>query len=280
VPEPTASDAGEPTRPDERPAVDAVQRLSTLTSRSPATPLFGRRDPAAGTEPSAGLAAAMASAAPAPTASAWVAPASPFEATASADESAPQTAPAAPTTGLPSLGRLSRVEASALWPDDERMTAWLGAQSEVLAEAIGVRLSGVAVSATGRLIGVAGDGDPFTAICEVGPSTAAGLASLLAAASVQEAGTVAWIAGEPDETHGATLSWLNRSTTPSFYMVRVAGIRIGESASAPTFEVVVRPARSTDRGMAVSPTTVPSAPPATAPTPTDGRRAEDHEAAG
>jgi hypothetical protein len=59
-------------------------------------------------------------------------------------------------------------------------------------------------------------------------------------------------------------------------------VRIGQSAAAPTFEVIVRPARLADRGgVAAGSAQASIVPPDGAPGSTDGiRRADDHATAG
>jgi hypothetical protein len=82
---------------------------------------------------------------------------------------------------------------------------------------------------------------------------------------------VLWLTGDPGDAHVAALSWLNRSTSPRFSMVRVTGVRIDGSASAPIFTLVVRPSRATDAPDAAS----GEAPATDAPAGRQ-RRLEDH----
>jgi hypothetical protein len=84
--------------------------------------------------------------------------------------------------------------------------------------------------------------------------------------AIQDGGVVVWLTGEPADNHVAALSWLNSSTSPRFYLVRVSGVQIDGSASAPIFTLAVRP----PRGQADPATTAG----------TPRRRAEDHIAEG
>lgn len=174
-----------------------------------------------------------------------------------ADHAAVSAAPSAPPADPPSalsrpptaaIGRLSRVPASALWPDGEALAAWLAATPGALLDAVGMSAVRFEPPDANIALGTAGDGSPVCVVCEVGPSTDECLGVLLRVAAVQEGGAVMWLTGEPSDTHVAALSWLNRSTAPRFFLVRVTGVQIDGSASAPMFDRVVRPPRRTDVG--------------------------------
>lgn len=212
----------------EDPQVDAAARLAGLTARTPSLSIFTRRDGAA----------------PEP------------------DESASEPAPARPPTA--GIGRLIRVPASALWTDGAAMAAWLASTPAALMDAAGVDVERFNSPDATTVLGTSRAGQPVCVVCEAGPSSDEGLGVLLRIAAAQDGGTVVWLTGEPSDPHVAALSWLNRSTSPRFSLVRVTGVRIDGSASAPIFTIVVRPARAGD-GASV---------PAAAGTPQ--RRVEDH----
>lgn len=171
----------------------------------------------------------------------------------------------APTAAV--IGRLTRVRASEIWPSGHDMASWLAANGDAIADVLGV--SSVTLEATDANIalGSVAGGPPVCVVCEVGPSTDEGLGVLLRIAAVQDGGTVAWIAGDPGDAHAAALSWLNRSTSPRFHLVRAAAVRIDGSASAPLFDLVVRPPRADDGGDTATSSSGPNGP---------RRRVEDH----
>ena len=162
-----------------------------------------------------------------------------------------------------SIGRLTRVPATTLWPDGAGMAQWLAANPAALMDAVSVDVASFETPEANILLGTVKAGGPVCVVCEVGPTTDEGLGVLLRVAAVQEGGTVLWMSGEPADTHVAALSWLNRSTTPRFSLVRVTGVQIDGSASAPIFTLVVRPPRS-DGDAATSSATTPK------------RRVDDH----
>lgn len=271
--EPNMTDASQPADGTQR-ASDPVSRIAALTQRPPSTSIFGRRsaqpDEPAPETPSAPSSAAAPGVAPVPS----TAPVSPD--ILGAAPAPPSVETPSPASGGPKLGRLLRVSADQVWGTTTVMTHWLVAEHELVGDIVGTAFRDVTATAPGRVRGVsASDGSPVSVVCEVGPSSDEALAALLATAALQDGGTVVWLAGEPDATHGATLSWLNRSTSPRFFFIKAAGVRIGDSAAAATLDLVVRPARGTaHEAPAPDPTRGHDAPESPA-----GRRSEDHEGA-
>ena len=201
------------------PAIDAASRPSNGAPRTPSLSIFTRREPAA-TPVGAG-----------------------------ASPSAPPARPAAeePFPGLvTTIGRLSHVPAADLWPTAGAMASWLAASPAALTDVAGVSDVTFQPPNGAVLMGSTPGAGPVCVVCEVGPSSDEGLGVLLRVAAVQDGGSVVWIAGDPSDAHCAALSWLNRSTSPRFTFLRVSGVRIDGSASAPMFDVAVRPPRASD----------------------------------
>lgn len=219
-------------------------------ARSPSLSIFTRRE--AG--PADGAAAEPPRPAPAPS-------------PAPSPSAAPSPSPSSPVAGI---GRLVRVPASALWTDDAAMAAWLAATPAALMDAAGVQAERFDAPDGNILLGTTSSGTAVCVVCEVGPSSDEGLGVLLRVAAAQNGGVVLWLTGEPGDAHVAALSWLNRSTSPRFSLVRVTGVRIDGSASAPIFTLVVRPARATDAADGASADTN------TDESGTRQRRVEDH----
>lgn len=233
--DPTPSTTAE-SRSDEQPfPLAAAGRLPAPSPGTASTSPFAHSTPATGDEP------------------AWPVPAS---------RSTPPTAV---------VGRLTRIGASEIWADGHAIASWLATNGDAIADVLGV--SSVTLEATDANIalGSVAGGGPVCVVCEIGPSTDEGLGVLLRIAAVQDGGTVAWIAGDPSDTHAAALSWLNRSTSPRFHLVRATAVRIDGSASAPLFDLVVRPPRASDGGDDAGSADEPNGP---------RRRVEDHVSEG
>ena len=162
-----------------------------------------------------------------------------------ATPAAPRAA-SAPTTSS-SIGRLTRVTAAELWTDASAMSSWVAANAEALSELTGMEGLRFQTPTGGTALGRMADGGAVCVVCEVGPSSDEGLGALLRTAAVQDGGTVVWLNGGPSDSHVAALSWLNRATPPRFFLAKATGVRIDGSASAPMFDLLVRPPRATEQ---------------------------------
>ena len=164
---------------------------------------------------------------------------------------APTSASPRPTSAPPTsagIGRLTRVSAAELWTDASTMASWIAANAEALSELTGVEGLRFNAPIGGTVLGTTADRGALCVVCEVGPSSDEGLGALLRTATVQDGGTVVWLNGGPSDSHVAALSWLNRATPPRFFLAKATGVRIDGSASAPMFDLLVRPPRATEPG--------------------------------
>lgn len=248
----TTPDQTSPTG-NEQGSVDVSARLASLTSPRPGVASIWQRREATPAPPAAQPggdqthdAGEAADAVAAPT----VGPAA----------ASPRPTSAPPTSA--GIGRLTRVSAAELWTDASTMAFWIAANAEALSELTGVGGLRFDTPIGGTVLGTTADQGAVCVVCEVGPSSDEGLGALLRTAAVQDGGTVVWLNGGPSDSHVAALSWLNRATPPRFFLAKATGVRIDGSASAPMFDLLVRPPRATE--------------PAEATTDVPRRRVEDH----
>lgn len=54
-----------------------------------------------------------------------------------------------------------------------------------------------------------------------------------------------WIVSDPRPEHVSAITWLNESSSASFYLLKLEAIRIGDSAPAPLLTLIVGPGEST-----------------------------------
>lgn len=52
-----------------------------------------------------------------------------------------------------------------------------------------------------------------------------------------------WIVSEPRQEHIKAIAWLNESTSAEFYLLKIEGIKIGDSSPAPLLTLIVGPSR-------------------------------------
>lgn len=154
--------------------------------------------------------------------------------------------------GTVKIGRLVPVDLRELWKHEEYdFSAWLEENIDVLSEAIGVPLSVVdrekAVgSFEADLVAQDKAGNLVVIENQLSPSDHDHLGKLITYFTSLEAKTAIWIVSEVRPEHLKAVAWLNESTPAdvSFYLVRVAAYRIGDSDPAPLFTVVVGPSET------------------------------------
>jgi hypothetical protein len=163
---------------------------------------------------------------------------------------APRVAASTPNGGSPgSIERLVFTPAAAAWPDGGAPLArWLRSNPEALGDLLGTTYT----ASDQELPGVDGivlrdpDGHPVLVTVELGASSEQRFGALLTHMTASQAHTAVWIVGAPRPDHLAAMSWLNRATDASFYVVRLRAARIGSSPPAPILELVLRSPRAAD----------------------------------
>ena len=148
------------------------------------------------------------------------------------------------------LGRLERLSARQAWPHEAQdFTPWLLANADALGEVLGMDLElSAAEHGVGDfsldLIGVDVATDERVIVeNQLAKSDHSHLGQLLTYAGGTDAVNIVWIADGFRSEHRAALDWLNERTDERtrFFAVEVSAVRIGGSALAPLFEVVVQP---------------------------------------
>ena len=150
-----------------------------------------------------------------------------------------------------SIGKLESVELRELWKHEERdFSVWLENNIEALSEALNIKFN---VVERERPIGsfqadlLAEDsGGNFVIIENQLDSTNHDhLGKIITYLTNIEAKTAIWVTSHARPEHIRAISWLNE-TTPvdvSFYLVKLAAYRIGDSGPAPLFTVIVEPSK-------------------------------------
>ena len=151
---------------------------------------------------------------------------------------------------LPVLGRLAPVHPREIWPHEAAdFTPWLLENVDVLGDLLGMELVlEAAEHAVGNfsldLIG-RDEATGGTVIVEnqLETSDHTHLGQILTYAAGTDPTTVVWVAAKFREEHRAALDWLNSRTDEAtrFFGVEIGVVRIGDSAPAPSFRLVVQP---------------------------------------
>jgi len=150
------------------------------------------------------------------------------------------------------VGKLERIPLREIWKDEARdFTPWLEENIEVLNEALDLSLSPVerersAGTFSVDLLAEDNDGSMVIIECQLERTDHDHLGKILTYLTSLEAKTAIWICSYPRPEHIKAITWLNEATPSdiSFYLVKVEGIRIGESPPAPLFSVICAPSEA------------------------------------
>ena len=151
------------------------------------------------------------------------------------------------------IGRLQRVPLRELWKNEGYdFTRWLEGNIDVLADAVGLELN---IIEREKDVGdfavdmLASDSSGRTVIVEnqIERTDHDHLGKVVTYLTNLEAKTAIWVSSDPRAEHAKAVGWLNEFTPDdiSFYLVRLEAYRIGESAAAPLFSVIVGPSAET-----------------------------------
>jgi len=145
------------------------------------------------------------------------------------------------------IGKIHRVPLREVWRHEARdFTVWLEENIEVLNDALDVAI----VSADREQ--PAGDfnvdlvcennaGDLVVIENQLERSNHDHLGKLITYLTALDAKVAIWIVSEPRPEHVKAISWLNESSSASFYLVKVEAIQIGDSEAAPLLTLITGP---------------------------------------
>jgi Domain of unknown function (DUF4268) len=145
------------------------------------------------------------------------------------------------------VGRLQRVALREVWKHEALdFTQWLQNNIDILNESLDLNLVGAERERSAGDFNVdlvAEDEDGGTVVIEnqLEKSNHDHLGKLITYLTAIGSNTAIWIVSDPRPEHVAAISWLNASSSAQFYMVKVEAVRIGESAPAPLFTLIVGP---------------------------------------
>jgi Domain of unknown function (DUF4268) len=147
------------------------------------------------------------------------------------------------------VGKIERVPLRQVWPHEAHdLTTWLEANVDVLNDVLGLSLTNVEREQAAGAFSVdlvAEDSSGGTAVIEnqLERSDHDHLGKLITYTAFTEARTAIWIVADPRPEHVRAGSWLNESAPTDFYLLKIEGIRIGNSPPAPLLTLIVGPSQ-------------------------------------
>lgn len=151
------------------------------------------------------------------------------------------------------IGKLEKVPLREIWKKEAKdFTSWLEENIEILNDSLDLSLSIVErEKKTGTfavdLLAEDNEGNNVIIECQLEKTDHDHLGKILTYLTSLEAKTAIWICSDPRPKHIKTMTWLNEVTgvDVSFYLVKVEGVRIGESSLASLFQVICAPSEET-----------------------------------
>jgi len=145
------------------------------------------------------------------------------------------------------VGKIERIPLREIWKHEAYdFTTWLQENIDVLNDVLDLSLSSAErEQPAGRLSVdlVAEDegGNPVIIENQLEKSNHDHLGKIITYLTAIEAKTAIWIVADPRPEHISAIAWLNESSSANFYLLKLEGIRIGNSEPAPLLTLIVGP---------------------------------------
>jgi len=152
------------------------------------------------------------------------------------------------------IEKLQRVALREVWKHEALdFTKWLEENIDVLNDVLDLSLSSAESEQSAGAFSVdvlAEDeaGNPVVIENQLEASNHDHLGKLITYLTAIEARTAVWIVANPRPEHVRAMSWLNESSTASFYLVKVEAVKIADSPPAPLLTLIVGPTTEDGKG--------------------------------
>jgi hypothetical protein len=149
------------------------------------------------------------------------------------------------------IGKIQRVKLRDVWKHEALdFTSWLEENIDVINEILDLNLANAEREKTAGkfsvdLVAEDDKGNPVIIENQLEKSNHDHLGKLITYLTSLEARTAIWIVADPRPEHIRAISWLNESSSASFYLLKVEAIRVGESPPAPLLTLIVGPSEET-----------------------------------
>jgi len=145
------------------------------------------------------------------------------------------------------IEKIKRVPLRNVWKHEaHNFTTWLENNIDVVSDVIDIELNNAEreISA-GKfnvdLVAESSGGDIVIIENQLEKSNHDHLGKVITYLTVLEAKIAIWIVSDPRPEHIRAISWLNESSSASFYLLKIEAIQIGESNPAPLLTLIVGP---------------------------------------
>ena len=145
------------------------------------------------------------------------------------------------------IGKIERLPLREVWKHEALdFTTWLENNIDILNESLDLNLSNAerereAGAFSVDLVAEDDKGNPVVIENQLEKSNHEHLGKLITYLTAIGAKTAVWIVSDPRPEHVNAVSWLNESSSASFYLIKVEAIRIGHSEPAPLLTLIVGP---------------------------------------
>jgi len=145
------------------------------------------------------------------------------------------------------IGKIERVPLREVWKNEATdFTTWLEENIDILNENLDLNLSTAereksAGAFSVDLVAEDNNGNPVVIENQLEKSNHDHLGKLITYLTAIGAKSAIWIVSDPRPEHINAISWLNESSSASFYLIKVEAIRIGDSQPAPLLTLIVGP---------------------------------------
>ncbi|MBM3477361.1 MAG: DUF4268 domain-containing protein [Armatimonadetes bacterium] len=145
------------------------------------------------------------------------------------------------------IGKIERLPLREVWKHEAQgLTKWLEENPDVLSDVTDLTLSSAAREQSAGdfnvdLVAEDEAGNPVIIENQLGKSDHDHLGKLVTYLTAVDAKSAIWIVADPRPEHVRAITWLNESSSASFYLLKLEAIRIGDSAPAPLLTLIVGP---------------------------------------
>ncbi|MCK4788365.1 MAG: DUF4268 domain-containing protein [Desulfobacteraceae bacterium] len=145
------------------------------------------------------------------------------------------------------IGKIERLPLREVWKNEALdFTTWLEENIDILNENLDLNLSTAEreKSAGAFSVDLVAEDDKGNSVVienQLEKSNHDHLGKLITYLTAIGAKTAIWIVADPRPEHVNAISWLNESSSASFYLIKVEAVRIGDSEPAPLLTLIVGP---------------------------------------